>query len=56
MRVQEQNVDATVVSFTNIILQVMDLEIPRNNVSKPKFPHWFSPLPGHYIRKEELFL
>jgi hypothetical protein len=53
VRVQEQNVDATVASFANISLQAMDLAIPRNNVNKPKFPHWFSPLSGHYIRKEE---
>jgi hypothetical protein len=33
----------------------MDLTIPWNTVSKPKFPHWFSPVLKHYFRKKNYF-
>jgi hypothetical protein len=53
---KNKNADDTVDSFTNIILLAMDLSIPWNTVSKPKFPNWFSPILKHYIRKKIIFI
>jgi hypothetical protein len=52
---KNKNIDDTIDSLTNIILQTMDLAIPWNTVSKPKFPHWFSPILKRYIRKNNYF-
>jgi hypothetical protein len=47
--------DATVDSFTNVILQAMNLAIPLGFITKSRFPHWFSHTLIYYFRKNNYF-
>jgi hypothetical protein len=48
-------VDAAVDSFTNVIIQAMDLAIPSGVIRKSRFPHWFSHTLIYYIQKKNYF-
>jgi hypothetical protein len=48
-------VDAAVESFTNVILQAMDLAIPRGVIRNSRFPHWFSHILIYYIQEKNYF-
>ena len=48
-------VDAALNSFTNAILQSMDLAIPRSCIRKCRFPHWCSHTLIYYIQKKNHF-
>jgi hypothetical protein len=49
-------VDAAVDSFTNVILQDMDLAVPQGFIRKSRFLHWFSHTLIYYIRKRITFI
>jgi hypothetical protein len=48
-------VEAAVGSFTNLILQAMDLAVPQGLSRNSRFPLWFSHTLIYYIRKKNYF-
>jgi hypothetical protein len=42
MSIMNNTAGAVVDSFTNVILQAINLAIPRGAICKPKYPNWFA--------------